>query len=210
MIVTLTELKTALGISGTTDDALLTRSLTTANALIAGYIGFDLSDTARERTYTTIMDNSRGHIRLPLYPVIEVESLTADGVAVAADAGWFLLPDLGLVQDFPAERYGTSGRYGVRATAIYRAGFVDADMPDAIKQACIDIANAIYVNGGTVPSGGAAGGTGELKSLTMFDAMSMSFDTGAATGSTVVGAEALLESWKFVLDQYRVNQPTMA
>jgi hypothetical protein len=44
----------------------------------------------------------------------------------------------------------------------------------------------------------------------MFDAMSMSFDTGAATGSTVVGAEALLESWKFVLDQYRVNQPTMA
>lgn len=210
MIVTLEELKTALGITGTTDDALLTRSLATANALIAGYIGYDVSDVDKDRTFTTIMDNCRGHIRLPLYPVIEVESLTADGNAVADDAGWYLLPELGLIEDFPAERYGTSGRYGVRATAIYRAGFLDADMPTTIKQACIDIANAIYVNGGTIPGGGSAGGTGELKSLTMFDAMSMSFDTGAATGTTVVGAEALLESWKFALDQYRVNQPTLA
>jgi len=210
MIVTLAELKTALGITDNTQDALLTRSLTTANALIAGYIGFDLSDTAKERSYTTIMDNCRGHIRLPLYPVIEVESLTANGTAVALDAGWYLLPEIGIVENFPADNYGNSGRYGVRATAIYRAGFVDADMPAEIKQACIDIANAIFVNGGTIPGGGAAGGTGELKSLTMFDAMSMSFDTGAATGSTVVGAEALLESWKFALDQYRVNQPTLA
>jgi hypothetical protein len=210
MIVTLAELKTALGITDNTQDALLTRSLTMANALIAGYIGFDLSDTAKERSFTTIVDSVRGHIKLPFYPVVAVTSLTADGNTVATDAGWYLLPEIGIVEQFPAERYSASGRYGVRATAIYRAGFETANMPEELKQACIDIANAIYVNGGTIPSGGAAGGTGELKSLTMFDAMSMSFDTGASTGSTVVGAEALLESWKFVLNRYRVGAPALA
>ena len=210
MIVTLEELKTALGITGTDQDTLLTRSLTLANALIAAYIGFDLSDTTKQRSYTLIMDNGRGHIKLPVFPVIELVSLTADGELVASTAGHYLLPQIGLIEEFPGGNYGSRDRYGVRVTAVFRAGYVDADMPTEIKQACIDIAATIFNNGGTIPSGGSAGGTGELKSLTMFDAMSMSFDTGAASGTSVTGAAALLESWAFVLDQHRVNQPTLA
>jgi hypothetical protein len=43
----------------------------------------------------------------------------------------------------------------------------------------------------------------------MFDAMSMSFDTGSAVTSSISGPQALPAQWAFVLDKYRVNTYVM-
>jgi hypothetical protein len=40
----------------------------------------------------------------------------------------------------------------------------------------------------------------------MFDAMSMSFDTTPASATT---PDALLKTWSFLLDKYRLNTPVM-
>ena len=200
MLASLTDLKAALGITDNTQDATLTRSLMLANGLIAGYIGVDLSDTTTPRTFTSVVDS--GSIKLPLFPVVSVDSLTANGVAVPeeANSGWWLDKRLGMISDYPHYAHG-NGRYGSRVTVVYRSGY--NPVPDDLKTACIGVATSIYENGGTIPSGATAG-SGELKSLTMFDAMSMSFDTGT-TGAKATGAEGMLEAWLFILKEYKIN-----
>jgi hypothetical protein len=68
----------------------------------------------------------------------------------------------------------------------------------------MNIALAIYENGGRVASQTTSGA---LKSMTMFDAMSMSFDTGSTESAS--GPEALVSQWAFVLDKYRVDKYTL-
>lgn len=212
MSLILTEdLKEAVGIlpADTTKDVVLANSVRTANALIAGYIGFDLSDTDTLRTFIDTIENNARHILLPAFPIIEVAALSANGLPVLVDNYW-VNNRIGIVDFSPGNfSYGAGGmRFGHRVAVVYRAGY--EEIPEDLQMACLNIAAALYNMGGTFASA-ASGGTGELKSLTMFDAMSMSFDVGgtSATGEAAGSPIAMINSWKFVLDKYRVSQPTL-
>lgn len=195
MIITLEDLKAALGIApdDVSKDALLNSSLTQAHGLIYSNIGYDLTDTVRLREYVYTTDvrgyypSSRNFVHLPLWPVREIVDVVNGTGAIIAPDNYRLVPDPGRV-DF---LNGLPG--GDYLTFHYRAGF--DPVPEDLVPVATNIAASIYNNGGTV------GSTNALKSLTMFDAMSMSFDTGDGSATS---AQALLDGWAFVLGKYSV------
>ena len=209
--LTLAEFKAALGITGNEQDAVLARSLSSATSLVNGYLRWDPTDT-NDRHYTTTVECGKRGVKLPLYPVLEVKSVTDNGRAVVGGDGypdgWWVDKTHGFIEDViltPDNR----GRYS-RMTVVYTAGY--SPVPQELKDVVQNIAGGIFNNGGDIapPTGG--GGSGELKSLTMFDAMSMSFDVGGSTSSdsTSSGPAALVEAWNFVLDTYRRGSPALA
>jgi hypothetical protein len=212
MLADIADLKAALGIDpaevNTVRDAQLNSALATANALIAGYIGYDVSDTETERVFTTVIDGGAAYFNLPLFPIVEVVSITGDNVPLAL-ADYTVRPRTGAI-DFGNGvggcAYGSGGRYGRRMTVVYRAGY--EDLPPELKTVALNIASSVYNMGGSFAA--STSGTGALKSLTMFDAMSMSFDTGAASASDASTPEGLIGAWAFMLNTYRVKTPVMA
>jgi hypothetical protein len=208
MLADVSDLKANLGIAPEdgTKDQLLDQSLTLANSIIAAYIGFDVSDVDTEQSYTEIVDENADYVRLPLFPLIDVLSVTADGDLVDPTA-YYVDPKLGHVNFLRGIPRGSApARWGHRMGVRYLAGL--EEIPEDLSLACLNIAAGIYNLGGTFAS--VAQGTGELKSLTMFDAMSMSFDTTQQTGTDAAGTpQAMLKAWSFVLDKYRCKTPTM-
>ena len=207
MLASLEELKTALGIAlnDTSKDATLNQSLANANALIAGYIGADLSDIDKEHVYTVVLEGGAKYVKLPLFPVFNVVSVTAEGTPV--DSGDYFSQDRVGIIDVPSGLPSSTSRYGCRVSVVYTAGF--EEVPQDLNMVCLNMAAGIYNMGGTFASA-ASGGTGELKSLTMFDAMSMSFDVGGSSQGEAAGSPAaLIKAWQFVLDKYRCNSPVL-
>lgn len=190
MILTRDQLKNALGIAlnDATNDVQLDNAILLANGLIASYVGFDLSDTAAVREYDYVWNDygERNFIHLPYWPVIEVVEIR-DENQVLVEEGWRLIRDKGRI-DF------TGGvPYSELLTIMYRTGF--DPLPADLLPVGINIAAAIYNNGGQIGTS-----TNALKSLTMFDAMSMSFDTTGGGN----GPDSLVGAWAFILDRYSV------
>jgi hypothetical protein len=196
MLATLAQLKAALGIAeaDTSKDALVTTSLTMANALIMGYLGADLSDVVLDRVVAKKVECAR-HISLPVWPAISITSVTLDGTPMAA-ADYELEGVIGVLNF-------VNGTVTGRASVTYKAGY--ATIPADLNMVCLNIGASIYNNGGNIA--GTVSGSGELKSLTMFDAMSMSFETGSGSGDAPA---ALLREWSFLLNPYRCTAPVMA
>lgn len=206
MIITLEQLKTALGISDATNDALLELSIQQAESLINAYIGYNISDTTTVHEYTYSPDpvpywhygsSRRNFVHLPYWPVLELVDVRRGDDSIISPLDYRLVAGPGRVDFFN----------GLPATTDYlvfhfRAGY--DPLPADLTPVMLNISGAIYTNGGTISSAGS----NTLKSLTMFDAMSMSFDT---SGEAVAGgALGLLEPWGFVLNKYRVtNQPVL-
>jgi hypothetical protein len=205
MLATLAELSAALGLTDNSQDALATSSLTQANGLIAGYIGADLSDATTDRHYTVTLREDASYLNLPVFPLISVSSITNNGVALALTTDYLLDLRLGSV-DF-VNGLCSSGRTGNRVVVVYRAGF--AAVPADLNAVCLNIAAAIFNNGGSFATA-MNGGRGELKSMTMFDAMSMSFETGVGESADSAGTpEGMIRMWMFVLKPYRCIQPVL-
>lgn len=194
---------------------LLRQSISTASTLMNGYIGWDPSDIGFWREYTLSMEGWERMIQLPYWPVVAVEGINASGEPIYGyedgntNDGWWLNKTHGIIEDvvFPTNAIRGGGRHGNRITVIYRAGF--EYLPHDLRDVAINLASSIYDSGGVVASPGDGGvGSGELKSLTMFDAMSMSFDTGSTTNKG--GAGQMVSTWGFVLDKYKRNGPVLA
>lgn len=204
MLCDLNTLKNALGIplDDTSKDAALNNAIATANAMIGSYIGADLSDTTTERVFEVVLQHTANFIQLPVYPLIAITEVKI-GSAVLDVTTYVPRRPQGEIDLLNMPYSGDV--FGARTVVKYTAGY--DPVPDDLELACVNIAATVYNNGGTFAS---SGGSGALKSLTMFDAMSMSFDVGAASaaGSTST-PEGLTKSWAFVLDKYRVYVPVL-
>lgn len=203
--LTLAQLKTELGITGSQYDAMLKRSLSLADTIMNGYIGWSPTDILTQHVYTTAADACVRSLQLPLWPVIEVVSVESNGVVLEGplqnpEAGFWVDNTHGRIEEL-SYIGGRGGRLATnRVTVRYRAGY--DPVPRDLYDVALNIASAIYANGGEVPSSTSTG-SGELKSLTMFDAMSMSFDVGSNTGDNEGGAAGMVGTWSFVLDKYK-------
>lgn len=202
MLVSIESMKEALGLATTADpviDPIMTRSSTLAQRMVSSYIGFPAE--APEDPVRFSDDNvcDVRAIRLPVYPAQLVS---------------FVIEDV----EVPYDQYRFDGRIGTVTFYVpklrikhflidYLPGFdgevfpVPEDLLDAIQ----NIALGIYARGGNLQQ---TGSSGALKSLTMFDAMSMSFDVGATTADSST-PEGMVKQWAFVLDKYKVDKYVM-
>lgn len=199
MLIQIDLLKSYLGLPDADDvvkDPILERSSMIAQALVEAYIGTNI-ELESALPVTDLFDVRYARVlRLSRYPAV-VSSVKIDNVVV------------------PTDQYSVNGPIGVveflyqrwvdKVEVTYRSGFDANNFPKDFELALSNIAIALYNNSGLLP--GQAVQSGALKSLTMFDAMSMSFDTDAS--ATASAPQSLVTQWAFVLDKYKVNSFTM-
>lgn len=126
-------------LTGSADDALLARLITSASGFIAAW----LNRPVGLATYTQSFNgNGRAALALPCYPITAVTALTIDGRAVAARAA----DGCGAGYSFDANTLYVSGdlfRPGIlNVTVTWTAGY--AVIPTEIVQACVDLVALRY------------------------------------------------------------------
>lgn len=204
-IVTVQELRDILGITDSSKDVILSHSITNSEALIEGYIGGPLIPPDDPQKYSWVKTSCSypDVLTLPVYPLVEMISLKKDGQLVS-DTEYVV--DMILGQILFRNNHGgfcfcnTAGPIA-KFEAEFKSGW--DPLPADLRSVLVNSALAVFNLGGTFASA-STGGTGALKSMTMFDAMSMSFDVGEASSTSAGSPLALIESWKMVLDKYRM------
>lgn len=134
---TLAQVKEWLGITGTGDDALLTRAIGAASEFVRTWLGYEiLSASYTERR------NGLGGDALPFahYPVTAVSSLTVNSVSIPASSGLIK----GYVFDERSIYYiqGNFPQGRLNIGIVYTAGL--ASTPADITQAVIDLVSLRY------------------------------------------------------------------
>lgn len=141
MIACLLELKTYLGITTASEDALLTMLLDSANDFVEGYIGREIASAS----YTEYFDgDGQREILLNNYPVASITSFEENTgtlnvpVWTAIDASTYKLsPNVGKIFMYCFKRRGFQN-YKV----VYTAGYTT--IPGDIKLATLKIASGYY------------------------------------------------------------------
>lgn len=136
-IITLSELKTFLGISGTSEDAQLTPMVAMVNKYLVNYVDRDIEET----TYEDELYDGPGTVALTLrnYPIIEVSSVMCNNIEVeevsyedrmdnGTDGYWIKDPELGILW-----RSGLWPRGRGIILISYTAGY--ETIPDDVKYA---------------------------------------------------------------------------
>jgi hypothetical protein len=137
-LTTLANAKQWLGVSGTADDALLTRLITAVSGWIVGYLNRPILTA----TYTNTSNGNGGDtLLLPNTPITAVSSVSIDGVSIPAQTG---PTTSGYTFDTSAiylNGYSfTQAKANVQIT--YTAGF--ATVPLEIEQAAIELVEYRY------------------------------------------------------------------
>jgi len=202
MLVQIDTLKEILGLPLSADpaiDPVLERSSLTAQMLVEAYIRTPIEqDPASPKTYARFQLSNFRLVRLPEYPAALV-SVKVDDVVLPTTEYTFDTKTAILM--FMSQRYSVA-----KLEIKYMPGFTADTTPADLAGVISNIAIAIYENGGKIA---AASSSGALKSMTMFDAMSMSFETGSGATSASSGPEAMVGQWAFVLDYYKVDKYVM-
>lgn len=204
MLLTVSYLKAAMGledpeVEDPVVDPNVETAILSAQTLVSAYVGFNIEVQGDPETHVVNYPKPFRALSLPKWPVYAEEPVTVvvDGTTLTDATDYRVHYRNGTVV---FTRDYTSAK---QVTITYFCGFDSFTVPQDLKLALQNIAIAIY----NMPPGGfgAASGTGPLKSMTMFDAMSISFDTTAdqASANTPAG---LVGQWSFVLDKYRVSQ----
>lgn len=204
MLVSVETLKEYLGLPEAEDaviDPILERSSMTAQSLAESYVGFGMEYDPGAPALVELRFQMYGVkvVRLPRYPAV-LSTAKIDGVELNPSEYTFN-ENLGLLEFFQRRTF-------VNMLEVkYRTGFDPEKVPSDIQTAIVNMAIGVYENGGKITTQ-ASGAGGALKSMTMFDAMSMSFDTAA--GASGAGTpEGIVMQWAFVLDKYRVDKFVM-
>ena len=168
-LISLADLKTWLNISGTGDDALLSRLITSASSRIASYLQRNIGTLSA--SITEVRNGSGTSAMMPkMWPVTAVTSLTVGGVVVPqaqnGGGGWFAQVWDGVSFPIPEPYISLTsgwspigGEYGYgrwngifpvgagNVAAVYTAGFTA--VPADLYQACIEMIDQTYKRRGT-------------------------------------------------------------
>ncbi len=148
MIDTLSNLKSGLLISGTTDDTLLTRLMDGADAFIAQHTGRDFAGG----TFTETHPAGRAVLFLRNYPVTSVTSVKVDparqfGASTVRAADTYVLhADRGLIESltgpFLPPRSGVRDDWPAAAQVVYATA--TSAVPNAVKEAFTQLVGHWY------------------------------------------------------------------
>ena len=180
-------------------DRIIDRSIANAQAIVEGYLGGPLEETEFTQT-VDFRDYCGPKFFLNHHPINSVTSITVDGGTPYDVSTYRVNLNTGVVR--------LDSWSGNVMEIVYTAGFPNPLPPD-LEAVLLNITLALYTLGGSWSS--SVSGTGALKSLTMFDAMSMSFDVGGDSSvNSGTSAMDMVENWKFVLNKYKLTGPAMA
>ena len=134
-LISLNDLKLALGIEGTDEDAALQAAITMQSRLIAEYCNRRFGLAEALETFTFDFNENmlpRQALTLSLYPVVEVAEVSTAG---ATAAGYEFDPDSG--------RLWTGGQWGADTIAVVYSGGYDLpeEAPARLQQAVIQAVN---------------------------------------------------------------------
>ena len=137
-LTTVANLKAWLGITGSTDDALLARLVTAASQWVQNWLSRDLLSAARSE-----VRNGTGSATMVLAnrPVTAVASLMINGQAVPASSG-HSQPGYFFSDSTLFLRGYTFTRGQGNVTVSYTAGY--ASIPPELEQACIELISVRY------------------------------------------------------------------
>lgn len=141
MIATLAELKSYLGITGTSEDVLLTILLDSANDFVEGYIGREIASA----TYTEYADgDGQREILLVNYPVISTTSFEENTGTLETPVWTPIDPELYKLSPKVGKIFLTfyKKRGFQNYKIVYIAGF--ATIPGDIKLATLKLASGYY------------------------------------------------------------------
>lgn len=181
-LTSLSAVQRFLGLSGGTDEELLTELIARTSDGIRSYCGRDFAAADHHEYHD---GDASDTVLLDQRPALEVFALSEDGAAVAAD-DFVVYPELGMVR----LKSGVFRRGERNVYAEYRAGY--EEIPGDVEQAAIQWTAAIY------QARGAAGGR-EIKSERVGD-YAVTYD-GAEDASEGLraGVRSLLEPYRIAL-----------
>lgn len=137
-LTTLANAKQWLGVTGTTDDALLTRLITAVSAWVVGYLNRSVVSAIYTETHN---GNGGDRLLLPNTPITAVTSLSIDGLTILPQTGvgtsGFTFDDSGIYLN----GYIFS-QAKANVVVTYTAGY--ATVPLDIEQAAIELVEYRY------------------------------------------------------------------
>lgn len=171
---------------------LIERAGKTALALVESHIGYPLvkSDFVQSENYI----RTASVVLVNRAPLLSVDRIVMDGKALAKWA-YTIDEDTSLVKFACCQQFRTLIIEGEAGYASF------ADLKPDLAEALVSICIGVYNRNGTLAMPAAADTA--LKSLTMFDAMSMSFDQAGSIEA--LSPQKLVEQWAFVLNKYRLS-----
>lgn len=154
-LATLARVKSELGITGSTNDALLTSKILEASSDIEGH----LARTLRKETISELFWGLRGcadALILDRNPVASITSVTVDDVLL--DASEYRLDGAAGLLYRLSDGSPSKWSFGKAVTVVYIAGFKmpdegsDTDLPPALQAACVELVSSYWASRGRDPS----------------------------------------------------------
>jgi hypothetical protein len=189
--------KTRLGIADASKDAIIQQVLDMAEAVAESYTGRKFGET----TETVKVIPFKGYaIKVYRYPLTSVTSIT-DSEAVQSFTKFHLDSNAGII-------YLDGGAVSHELSVTYKGGYVT--FPLDLELALWDIFDAVWasVPGAGLTIGSAATPTAPIKSITVPDVGTVSYDNSAGASSAsgaAAGGGYITPNAAFLLDKYRAE-----
>lgn len=156
-LTTLTRVKSELGITGSSYDNLLEQKIDEASSVIEALLGFRVpKETVTQTFYAQPGDDARRYLVLDRTPVVEITSVTVDGVAFD-DSLWHVDPATGLLYALDAAGYPGVWSFCNSIVIAYSGGYVmpaesNSNLPAAIQGAAVDLVSNFWSTRGRDPA----------------------------------------------------------
>lgn len=171
------DIKTALGIGDNTQDAVLAAGAAYATSLLEDYLNRRLPNEERTEEFRDVCARK---LWLSAYPVDSITSILVNGTEIGVDS-----LKLSALMGF---LYGGSGFYwdAESIEITYTGGYDPEAIPPALADVFLSLVKS-YTNRGA----GSGGGTvGMIKSVSIPEAVSVTFETSTASSSTSVSGDS--------------------
>jgi hypothetical protein len=178
-LLSVSQIKTALGITDASQDAALTVGASYATALLEDYLSRGLPQETRTEEFRDVCARK---LWLSAYPVVSIASISVNGVEVGTDS-----LRLAKVNGF---LHNTAAYWDSEFVAVtYLGGYLGTALPPVLKDVFLSLVSS-YASRGV----GAGGGTvGMIKSVSIPDAVAVTFET--SSGSNSSGSSATGDSY---------------
>lgn len=169
-LMSVAQIKTALGIVDTSQDAALTAGAAYATSLLENYLNRGLPQETRTEEFRDVCARK---LWLSAYPIVSVSSLSVDGTEVdvsssqLAKANGFLLCS------------SVSYWYAEFVSVTYLGGYLGTSVPPVLKDVFLSLVSS-YASRGV---GAGGGNVGMIKSVSIPDAVAVTFETSSGSSA---------------------------